>query len=723
MDCGPTCLRIISKYYGKSVNIEQLRKSMGFSKTGVSLLGISQVAEEMGFRTRGLKVTYDNLISSLEKPCIIHWKQSHFVVCLPTSKFSLRRGIRVVDPEVGVIRYSAATFKKGWISSVNEEGESIGTILLLSPTNSFFENTADTGADQVTWTRLLKYVVQYKWMMFQVIAALLISSLFQLILPFLTQSIVDIGIATRDISFITLILLGQMMLILGRTSVEFIRARVLMRVSVLINIEILSEFWLKLSKLPVSYYLRHKTGDVIQRLSDSKKVQNFITGTALNTLLSSFNFLVFTYVICRYSMQVCFVFLLSSFIYVSWIMIFLKVRRKINFQTFEMSAKENNVNLQFIQGMPEIKLYNATQIKRWEWEDIQTMLFKLNFKSLSYNQIQTAGAAMLSQGKDILITCLVARQVISGQLTIGTMLAIQYILGQLNAPIEQLISFVQNGQDARISMERLNEIHEQPDETDTSLNNIKTLPQKKDIIFSNVSFAYPGVDATPALSNINLIIPEGKVTAIVGMSGSGKTTILKLLLKFYADYKGDIRVGKINFRYFSPDHWRGHCGAVLQEGYIFNDSILHNVALGDPAPSLEKAIEACRLANIDQFIQDLPNGYFSQIGNNGQGISQGQKQRILMARAIYKSPEYLFLDEATNSLDANNEKIILENLAQVFKGKTVVVIAHRLSTVKNADQIVVMKDGAIVEVGTHDELCDNHGGYFQLVRNQLQVEM
>lgn len=722
MDCGPTCLRMIARYYGKHLNIDSIRQTAGYNKEGVSLLGISGTAEKLGFRTRAVQISYEQLITQAPLPCILHWNQNHFIVFVKSKKtfFPKTDKLIIADPAKSLLKYTKEEFKKNWLSSINEAGEQLGTALLLERTPQFYEQEEDVDK-KLNWGFLLQYLRTSKGSIVQVFIALLITSLLQLIFPFLTQSIVDTGINTQNFQFITIVLIAQLVLIISKSVVDFIRSRLLLSISSIINMSILSDFWIKLTKLPISYFDSFHTGDTLQRINDNKQVQNFLTGSTLNTFFSLFNFIVFAVVLLLYNAQLFLVFSIGSALYFLWIKLFLGIRRKINYQSFHLSAKENNATLQLVQGMQDIKLNGAEQLKRWQWENVQASLFKLSFKNLSYSQLQQAGALLINQGKDIVITFLVAGLVIQGRLTLGAMMAIQYIIGQLSGPIEQLIGFIQSAQDAKISLERLNEIHQLKDEEDPHKIYIRELPGNKTIQLQNITFAYPGAGNDPVLQNIQLEILEGKTTAIVGVSGSGKTTLLKLLLNFYNNYKGDIKIGESNIKNISPSFWRKNCGVVLQDGYIFNDSVAHNIAVADEQIDQQRLLDACKTANILSFIESLPNGFNTKLGADGMGVSQGQKQRILIARAIYKNPAYLFFDEATNALDANNEKMIVENLQTFFKDRTVVVVAHRLSTVKNAGKIIVLHQGSIIESGTHVQLTQQKGQYYQLVKNQLEL--
>ena len=728
MDCGPTCLRMIAKSYSKHYSPDTLRQLTGFSREGVSLLGICDTAEKLGFRTRGLKLKTSQL-EQVQLPCILHWNQDHYVVLVGLSRWNRSNGrAEVADPEKGIIQFKREEFVQFW-ASTRKDNEEAGVALLLEPTPSFYERQGET-EKKMDWGMILGYLRGSGPQIFQVFAALLLISLTQLVFPFLTQSIVDTGINTQNLHFVVVILMAQLMLAFSQTAAGFLRSRLLLRISNVLNIQILSDFWIKLTKLPLSYFDVHHTSDTLQRINDHKQIQDFLTGSALNTLFSVLSFTVYSLALVIYDVRLFFVFCAGSAIYFCWVQLFLKIRRRINYENFHLATRENSATLQFIQGMQDIRLNNAQRRKRWEWENIQAKVFRLNFRRLNYGQVQETGAIFINQVQGIVMSFIVAKLVIAGQLTFGAMLAIQYIIGQLNGPIQQWVGFVQSLQDARISVERLNEIHQLRDEEDPEKQYSSQLPEHKDIILDHVSFTYPGSGNEPVLKDINLVIPENKVTAIVGTSGSGKTTLVKLLLKIYEEYEGDIRIGYgskgsdmggVRFGFIQPDFWRNSCGAVLQDGFIFNDSIARNIAVGEDEIDLEKLVRSCKIANIHSFIESLPNGYHTRLGAEGVDVSQGQKQRILIARAVYKDPEYLFFDEATNALDANNEREIVDNLQTFFKGKTVIVVAHRLSTVRNADRIILLDKGCIAETGSHEQLTALRGKYFELVKNQLEL--
>ncbi|WP_305951705.1 peptidase domain-containing ABC transporter [Emticicia oligotrophica] len=715
MDCGPTCLRMVAKHYERGFSIQKLREATQIGKEGVSLLGISEAAESIGFKTLAVKVPFKQLEKDAPLPCIVHWKQNHFVVVYQIKK----NQVYIADPALGLIKYSHAEFESQWATTI-VEGEKIGIALLLEPTQRFYQE-ADEQTKGINLSMLSGYLFKYKRLILQLFLGLFIGSILQLILPFLTQSVVDTGIQTRNLHFIYLVLAAQLMLFIGRMSVEFIRSWILLHISTRINLSILSDFLGKLLRLPVSFFESKKTGDILQRIGDHQRIESFLTGTSLNVLFSMFNLIIFSVVLAYYNLTIFGVFLISSIVYSIWIVFFLRYRRKLDNKRFALASQNQSSLIQLVQSVPELKLNNAEIKKRWEWENLQVKNFHLSVKGLALQQYQQTGAMIINEGKNIVISFLAATAVVNGQMTLGAMMALQYIIGQLNSPVEQLIQFMQHYQDAQISLERLNEIHEIDDEETTQKPLLHILPENQDIQLKNLTFTYTGAGNEPVLKNINLIIPQGKITAIVGTSGSGKTTLLKLLLKFYKPQSGEIRLGNVSLENISHKLWRSKCGTVMQEGVIFSDTIAENIAFSDEFPDTKKLLHAVKVANIQSFIEELPLSYNTKIGAEGNGISQGQKQRMLIARAVYKNPDFIFFDEATNALDANNESVIMANLEEFFKNRTVIVVAHRLSTVKNADQIVVMEKGEIVEVGTHAELTQRHGKYFELVKNQLEL--
>ena len=732
MDCGPTCLRMIAKHYGRVISLDYLREKSQYGKSGVSLLGVAEAAESIGFRSVGAKLTMEQLINDAPLPAIIHWNQGHFVVLYRLSPYPPSpfwrggRGVRfsIADPAAGLMTLNREDFEKHWVSTT-EKDKGKGIALLLEPTPRFKEIDFHSGEEEkpstLNWSFLFNYLSENKSFVFQLLVGILIGSVLQLIFPYLTQSIVDTGINTQNLNFIQIVLAAQLMLLFSQTIVEFIRSRILLYVSTRINLSLLSGFWTKLLRLPMQFFDSKHPGDIIQRVGDHHRIESFLTGTSLNTFFSFINLILFSVILLNYNVTIFTIFAVGSVLYVLWIQIFLKYRRQLDYKSFDISSRENNATMQMIYGMQEIKLNNAENTYRWAWEGLQARLFKLSFTRLSLSQYQQIGAFFINQGKNILITFIVADLVIEGKLTLGAMLAIQYIIGQLNSPVEQFIGFTQQAQDAKISLERLNDIHSLEDEEPLHKQFNHDLPKQQDIHVKNLWFAYPGAGNEPVLRNINVTIPEGKVTAIVGMSGSGKTTLVKLLLRFYDSYKGDIHIGNANFKIISPKFWRSVSGSVMQDSFIFNATIRKNITVTEEQVDTERLVQACETANILSFIESLPLGFYTNLGAEGTGISGGQKQRIAIARAVYKNPKFLFFDEATNSLDASNEKVILENLQSFFEGKTVVVVAHRLSTVKNADNILMMENGEIVEEGTHSELIALKGKYYELVKNQLEL--
>lgn len=733
-DCGPTCLKIIAKHYGKTLSIQTLRELSETTREGANLLTISEAAEKIGFRTLGIKVSLEKLREA-PLPCILHWNNNHYVVLYKVVKRKLYNvywkkqytndtihyTFCVSDPAHGLLEYNQEEFLKFWIGNNANETTEEGIALLLEPTPIFRQAQDDTAEENAFGFNLLsRYVWQYKSFVIQLAIGLLAGSLLQLVLPFLTQSVVDVGIQNQDINFIYIILLAQLFLFFGKTALELIRSWILLHLSTRINISLISDFFIKLMNLPISFFDVRMTGDIMQRINDHHRIERILTTSSLNTLFSVFNMLIMGGVLAYYNVKIFLVFLLGSLAYFFWITLFLKRRADLDYKRFAEISQEQSKVMELINGMQEIKLHNAEKQKRWSWEYIQARLFKVSMKGLVLEQSQSIGSNFINELKNIIIVFLAAKLVIDGSITLGMMMAITSIVGNLNAPVLQLINFIREFQDAKISLARLSEIHDKEDEAQQEKGQFHDINSNDDIELDAIHFRYIGSDVE-VIKDLSLIIPKNKITAIVGSSGSGKTTLMKLLLKFYEPTKGIIKYGTSDLNYISQKAWRNHVGTVMQEGYIFNDTIANNIAVGESIIDKQRLLYASEVANIKDFILEYPLGFNTKIGQEGMGMSSGQKQRLLIARAVYKNPEMLFFDEATSALDANNEKVIMENLNQFFKDKTVVIIAHRLSTVMNADQIVVLEKGKIIETGNHSELVAKKGNYYELVRNQLQL--
>lgn len=715
MACGATCLRMVAKYYGKNYSLTELIEVSGTNREGANFEGLSNASEKIGFRTLGVKVPLNKLVNEAPLPCIAHWNQNHFVVIYKIKK----NKIYIADPAHGLLVYSKEEFIRSWVS----DGKDEGILLLLETTPKFYSENNDSKLkeDKQSFKFLFGYLKSHQKAIIQLIIGLLAGSLLQLIFPFLTQSIIDIGVQNKDVKFIYLILFAQLMVFFGRITIEIIRNYILMHISSRINISLVSDFFVKLMKLPISYFDTKMTGDIMQRINDNHRIESFLTGSSLSTLFSAFNFIVFSGVLAFYSLKIFIIFIIGSLFYFLWITFFLKKRADLDFKRFSQSSQNQSKVMELINGMQEIKLHNAERQKRWQWEILQVKLFKINLKSLSLTTAQNSGSSLINELKNIIITFLAAKLVLDGEVTLGMMLSISYITGQLNAPVMEMVNFVQHWQDAKLSLERLSEIHNKEDEEPLNRELTNEIESNASFNIQSVSFKYEGVGNDLVLKDLSVHIPANKVTAIVGSSGSGKTTLMKLLLKFYDPTVGTINLESINLKNISSKAWRDKCGVVMQESYIFNDTIANNIAVGVDVVDTQKLKHAVFVANIKEFVDALPLGYNTKIGMEGVGISTGQKQRILIARAVYKNPDCLFFDEATSALDSNNEKVIMNNLNEFFKHKTVVVIAHRLSTVKNADQIIVLDKGCIIEKGNHTELTALRGAYYELVKNQLEL--
>ena len=721
-DCGPACLRMIAKYYGRQYSLEMLRERSFITREGVSMLGISDAAEYLGMHTLGVKITFEQLANEAVLPCILHWNQNHFVVCygIKKKRFSDDFNVYIADPASQKLCYSKAEFCKCWLST-KVSGQDCGTALLLEPGVNFGNIDDEFVSREKSISSFIGYFLPYKKLFFQLLLGMVLGSLLQLIFPFLTQAMVDVGIGNRDLGIITLILIVQLMLFFSQLTVGYIRSWILLHINSRIDISLISDFLQKITNMPLHFFDSKNIGDIMQRIGDHGRIKSFLMGKSINIVFSLVNFVVFMFILAYYNKQVLTIFIIGNVLYVSWILFFMRYRRELDAKRFNLSSTEQSRIIQLIQGMQDIKLNNCERQKRWEWERIQVRLFKVSVRGLTIGQIQQAGSVFFTQTTNIIISFIAAKAVVEGDMTLGMMMSQTYIIGQISAPIGDFINFAHTLQDARISMERLNDIHAQEDEEYDICNKLSLLPENGTITVRDLTYSYSGAERDYAIKNLSLDIPEGKVTAIVGESGSGKTTLIKLLQGFYKPNSGTIKVGGISLDCINPHLWRKSTGSVMQESYIFSDTIAKNIALSTDEVDVRRLYDSALLANADEFISALPLGYNTRIGMEGSGVSQGQRQRLLIARAIYKNPKYLFFDEATNSLDATNERIIMENLQKIFLNRTVVIAAHRLSTVMNADNIVVMKKGEIVEQGTHAELVALRGHYYTLVKNQLEL--
>ena len=716
MDCGPTCIRMIAKFYGRNYSLQLLRQESHIDKEGVSVRGMVEAAEFIGLRSLvvrlPLKANETMGLGLLEapKPCIIHWQHRHFVVVYKTNN----KYIWIADPEVGKVKLSHQEVAQNWLAK-----DGLGVVVLLETSPDFFQREGET-LDKTGFGFLVRYIWPYRTLLNRLVLGIVLAAGLQFLFPFLTQAIVDIGIQNQDIGFVNLILLAQLMIFVGQISIQFIQNWIILHIGSRMNISLISDFLIKLMRLSLEFFDAKMTGDLLQRIMDHRRIEALLKYTSLTILLSIFTMVVFGVVLFIYNPLIFTVFLVASIGYILYIRLFFNWRRHIDYSLFKVQSENQNALIELIQGMPEIKLQRSERKRRWHWANVQVKLFRVNVAALSLTQYQDLGAGIITQLKDIFITILAAKAVIQGQMTLGMMLAVQYIIGQLNAPLQQLANFMRMAQDAKISLERMGEIHALEDEEPKEISRLSALPDNRDILIEDLSFKYNKF-GNWVLKNINLTIPEGKVTAIVGTSGSGKTTLVKLMLGFYTPNEGAIKIGGITLGNLSRGVWRDNCGAVLQDGYIFSDTIANNISESDDQVDKSKLLKAVQTANIQPFIESLPLGYNTTVGSHGKGLSQGQRQRLLIARAVYKNPTFLFFDEATNALDAENEKVIMHNMDLFFTGRTVVVVAHRLSTVKDADQIVVLNEGEIVEQGTHDSLISLKGHYYKLVSNQLDL--
>jgi ATP-binding cassette subfamily B protein len=713
-DCGPTCLRMVAKFYGKTFSREFLRDKAGITRTGVNMAGIADAAESIEMRTLGMRISLESLVNEAPTPFIAPWRQKHFVVVYKTSKTK----IYVADPAQGLLEYSHQEFLEAWTNT----SDNTGFVLLLEPNANFHSQEEDETKNK-GFAFLMPYLLPYKRIIYQLLLGLIVGIAIQFSLPFFVQSVVDIGVNNHDISFIYLVLIAQLVLFVTQTLVNIFREWLMLHINGRFHIKMVSDFLFKMLKLPINFFDTRNTGEHLQRITDHTRIQNFISSSSFSMLYSIVLFMVFGFVLAFYNLKIFLVFIVGAIFYVSWTFFFLKKRAEIDFKNFDQMSQSQTSLVQIINGVKEIKVNNSQRKNRWKWEQIQISLFKTSMSGLKLAQYQSIGSNFINELKNIIITFLSATAVVNGDITLGMMLSIQYIVGQLNAPLGSFIGFIQLWQDAKISLERLSQVHSIEDEDNQKSEKLKELPNQQTIYVKNLNFRYGSKSSPLVLKNLSLEIPEGKITAIVGASGSGKTTLIKLLLKFYEPTEGNIYIGTTDLESINNDFWRLNCGAVLQETFIFNDTIAGNISESEQSEAIdrEKLKMASYISNMDEFVERLPNKLNTELGTSGIRLSGGQEQRLMIARAVYKNPSYVFFDEATSSLDANNEKNIMEKLNSFIQGKTSIIVAHRLSTVKNADNIIVLENGSIVEQGNHAELTAQKGKYYELVKNQLEL--
>ncbi len=710
----------VKKYYGKSIDLNFLRQNYSINRTGVTLGGLAEAAESIGLKSYGARINIDTLKNEVPLPCIVNWRQRHYIVI-----YQINKGIyTVADPAYGIIKYIESEFLSGWIPSKNIKSEDEGIVLLLEPSVNFLTPTELAVTSKSKLAAVLPYFLKYSNQFFYIFLTLLIVTLIQLVLPFLTQSVVDTGIQNQNINFINLILIAQLVLFIGMAVSQILRDWFLLHITTRVNIQMLSDFIMKLMNLPLSYINSKNIGDILTRLQDHNRVQSFISTSSFNAVFSLLTILVFSIVLAIYKLDILVVFLLgTTSLFVIWTLFFLKRRKLLDYRLFDLNSGNQSSVVQLLYGMQEIKMNGSEKRRRWEWEAIQARTYKVAVKTLALQQMQLNGGSLINEVKNIVITFLAASSVINGQISLGAMMSIQFIIGQLNVPVNALVNFIQSTQDALISLDRINEVHKLKDEIDTEKEYASILPQNRSIKIENLNFRYGSVHSSLVLKSLSISIPENTTTAIVGASGSGKTTLLKLILKILAPSSGSIKIGNTNLELINSKFWREQIGVVMQDGYIFSDTILRNITESDSDSLInkDKLSMAIDIANLNDIIDSLPLGLNTRIGASGINLSGGQNQRVFLARAIYKNPSYFFLDEATSALDATNEKEIMDKLYGFFQERTVIIVAHRLSTVINADNIIVLNKGEVIENGNHDELLAKKGFYFNLIKNQLAL--
>jgi len=713
-DCGPASLKIIAKHFGKFYTLQFMRDRCSITKEGVSLLDLSNGAESIGLRTLAIKCTIGDVVNNIPFPAIVFWKDSHFIVVYHSDK----KYVWVSDPVKGHIKYSHEEFRRGWY----QKGENQGVLLAVEPTAEFRDSKAEREQRTNSFSSILKYFFPYRRHFGLILVIMLVVTALQGMLPFISKAVIDVGIKTSDVKFINMVLIGNISILLSVMVFNVLRDWILLHITARVNIALISDYLIKLMRLPVTFFENKLMGDILQRAQDHERIRSFIMNNSLALIFSTLTFVVFTVILLIYNAVIFYIFLTGSILYICWVFLFLSIRKKLDWEYFELISKNQSYWVETVSAIQDIKIYNYEKHRRWKWEEIQARLYYVNKRVLTVTNAQNLGSQFIESIKNMAIVFFCAMAVIEGEITFGVMISTQFIIGMLNGPLIQFINFVVSGQYAKISFLRINEIRQLEDEDELLTIGTKTtlVPEDKSITMGNVHFQY-NVNSPLVLRNIYLKIPENKITAIVGGSGSGKSTLLKLLVRLYKPTYGDIKIGGMNVNLINLRQWREMCGVVMQDGKIFNDTIINNIVLDDEHIDYEKLREVCNLAQIENEINEMPKGFETMIGETGRGLSGGQKQRLLIARALYRDPKFLFFDEATNALDTINERKIVNALKSTFEKRTVVIIAHRLSTIRNADQIVVLDKGSIVEVGNHDYLMEKKGHYFELVSSQIHI--
>ncbi len=714
MDCGPACIRMVAAAHGRHYPLSYLRSLSHLTREGVSVAGIRDALAQIGMESLSFEMTLEQLREKCPLPAILHWEQNHFVVLYEAkrSRWSGRWHYSVANPAYGKHTFSEESFSRFWLN-----GEK-GVVVAISPTEDFYSRK-DVKEKHSLVRFARRYVWPYKWEMSQSALGMLFGLFLSLVTPFLTQAMVDDGIGLRDMSLIVSIMLAQLFIFFGTFSMGLISSWVSLYMSTRINISVLSDYLTKLLRLPMTFFETKSVGDYQQRLGDHGRLQSFVTYNTLSTLFALVSVPFYLAIIAWYSPVILAAYLLLTAASTGWMMWFFRRRKALDYEQFRISSENQNRQYELLQGITDIKLNAYDDYKMEEWRSLQERQYGMSQKVLRLEQVQSTGFMLIGQLRNIFITCWIAAEVVSGELTLGMMMSISAIIGQVNGPLSQLIGFLQQLQNARISLERSEEVHLCQNE-DTPQQAELPADRPLDIHVSDLSFSYTGRIGTEVLSHIDLHIPAGSMTAIVGESGSGKTTLMKLLLKFYAPTSGEICLGDRPLSHYTAKSVRQAAGIVMQDNFLFSDTVARNIMLGE-APDEKRLAEAVHVACLDDYVARQPLGLLTKVGSEGIGVSGGEKQRIMLARAAYKHPCYLLLDEATSSLDAENERRITEHIAQRFAGCTRIVIAHRLSTVRHADQIIVLRHGRVVEAGTHDALVKQRGYYYDLIHNQLEL--